>query len=287
MHRKHDRDPERGHALERSEHRREPLGIVRVLGTVDGREGEIALLDPQVPDDPCTFLGRRQIPGQHVEHHVSHLMDALFDPLLQEVRDRRVRRTEQKGAEVVGENTIDLLRHVALVRTETRLHVRHRYAQLRRRERPRQRAVGVPHHEHDIGPIAHDDALDPFEHPAGLSAVRSGTDAELVVGERQVELAEEHIRQTGIVVLPRVQQSGLDLKRAVVVRPRALERAEDRGYLHELRARPDDRQHGQPFLCHHLAPRWRIRPTRPRPAPARAEARRRAQDRARARTHRS
>ena len=149
---------------------------------MDGREGEIALLDPEIPDDPRAFLGRWQMAGQHVEHHVTYLMDALLDPLLLQVHHRRFRGAEEQRADVVRQDTVDLLRHIASVRAETSLYVRHGNTELRRRERPRQRAVGVPHHEHDIGSIAHDDVLDPFEHPTGLSAMRSGSDAEFVVG---------------------------------------------------------------------------------------------------------
>jgi len=70
--------------------------------------------------------------------------------------------------------------------------MRHRDAELRRRQRPGKRGVGVAVHDHRVRRRIQEERLQGDQHPARLVAVAAATDSEAVVGPpRQAELGEE------------------------------------------------------------------------------------------------
>ena len=66
------------------------------------------------------------------------------------MRHRRVRRTEQQRRDAIGHDAVDLFRHAAVERSQTRLDVRHGLMELDRRERARHRRIGVAVDQHPV-----------------------------------------------------------------------------------------------------------------------------------------
>jgi hypothetical protein len=80
----------------------------------------------------------------------------------------------------------------------------HRHAQLRRRQGAGESGVGVPVHEHHVGPVGAEVLLHRRKDAGGLSRVGAAAGAELVIGLRDAELVEEDPRQLVVVMLASV-----------------------------------------------------------------------------------
>ena len=108
-------------------------------------------------------------------------------------------------------------------------------AQLGGDNRTGHRGIHIADHEHEIGLLAHAGLFE-FHHDAGgLLGVRSGADAKVHIGNRDAQLAEEHIRHAFVVVLARVDQNPLQAGRL-------LHLLHDRRDLHEVGPRTHDVQ---------------------------------------------
>ncbi len=123
-----------------------------------------------------------------------------------QVLDGGARRREEPGGEAVGDEAVDLLRHVADEAAQARLDVRDGDAEFGGGERAGERAVGVAVDDDGVGRFALHHRLKSLEHLRRLARVRAGADAEVVVGLRQRQLLEEDVGHAGIVMLAGVHE---------------------------------------------------------------------------------
>ena len=105
--------------------------------------------------------------------------------------------------------------------------------ELRRRQRPGKRRVGISVDEHYIGPLALHHRLEPCQHRAGLFSVGSASHAQMMFRGRNRELLEEHGRHLMVVMLPGVHEDFFVA---------ATQHGAHRRRLDELWARADDGQ---------------------------------------------
>ena len=132
--------------------------------------------------------------------------------------DRLALGREQQVRHRVGGDAVDLLGHLAVEAAQAGLDVGHRDAELDRGERGGERRVDVAHHQHQVGRVLLERALDALHRARGLDRVRAGPHLQEDVGTRQPEVAEEDAGELAVVVLPGVEQERLDR------RPRAASR---------------------------------------------------------------
>src|SRR5579883_598430 len=130
---------------------------------------------------------------------------------------------------MIGDNTIDLLGHLAVETAQTRLDMRERNMQFCRRQRSRERGIGIAKDDHPIWPLIKQHLLDSFEHAPRLCAMRTGTTAKMIVRLRQGQLLEELLRHGEIIVLAGMNQA--------FMMPFA-KRSADWRKLHKFRPRP-------------------------------------------------
>src|SRR5690348_13247376 len=135
---------------------------------------------------------------------------------------------EQDRAEMVGDDSVVLLRHRAVVAPEPRLQVCDRDLHLHGGERSGQRRVDVAGNHDECGLLLEEDALDADECAGRLLGMRSRTDAEEDVGLRQAELLEEDVGHLRVVVLARMDEEDVDAA--------SLKCAEHRRGFHEVGA---------------------------------------------------
>ena len=109
----------------------------------------------------------------------------------------------------------------------------HRNARLGARQCAGERRVGVAIDEHDVGSLVLHHRLELCEHRAGLRAVRSAADVQMMIRRGDAELLEEDVRHPVIVVLAGVHQH---------FREAAAQRRAERRRFDELRARSEDGQ---------------------------------------------
>ena len=132
---------------------------------------------------------------------------------------------------MIGEHTIEFLRHRAVVGPHPGLDVRDRDPHLRRGERARQGGVRVAVDEHHVRALGGQQRRERRQHAPGLLRVGAAAEVEQVLGPRKVELVEEDLREDRVVVLARVDEHLV----GGLAQP-----VGDRGGLHELRPVPDD-----------------------------------------------
>ena len=235
-----DREDDRqvaGDDLEGREDPPEGIGIVHVRRTVQGQKSE-RRRHPQTAHD-IGGVGPRQEAPERVDHHVAHPVDpARRDTLRDQVPVRVRAGGEQQIGERVRDDPVDLLRHRAIARAQSRLDVRHpdRRRRLRRHDRARQRRVHVPHHDHPVGPVVRENLLERLHDARRLDGVGRRADTQMDVRRRDLQVLEEDVGHQVVVVLPRVQQP-----RVEQVGPRP-ELAQERRDLHEVRAGAGDEE---------------------------------------------
>ncbi len=190
---------------------------------------------------PRDAVGERAEQARRVGHHVAHHVHAARDALGRQVAHRDVGRAQQQVGDGVDQHAVDLLRHRPVERAQARLDVGHRQAELRGRERRRQRRVGVAVDDDPVRRRGGQHRLDALQHARGRLGVRAGADLEPVGGRRDAELVVEDARQAVVVVLPRVDHHHVSQRG---------ERQVQRRRLHELRAVADDGDDPhQPMAC--------------------------------------
>ncbi len=174
---------------------------------------------------------------QGVDHRVADVVDRRrVAPLGHEVSLGLGGVREEEVRHPIGEDPVDLLGHRPVEAPQPRLDVADRDAHLHRDERGGERGVHVAGDEHHIGLLLLEHRLEALHHPGGLLGVRAGSHVEQMVRCSDPELLEEDVGHRGVVVLPGVDEGGLELLRPV------RERTEDRPHLHEVGPGPDDRQ---------------------------------------------
>ena len=92
---------------------------------------------------------------------------------------------------MVGEHSVELLRHRPVARAHARLHVRHRNPQLCRSERAGQGRIRVAVNERHVRRPFPQHRLERREHARRLLGRSAGPDAQLVVRRGHIELLEE------------------------------------------------------------------------------------------------
>ena len=107
--------------------------------------------------------------------------------------------------DLVGEDPVDLLRHAAVPAAQAALQVAEGDAQLVGGDRPRQGAVHVTDHEHEVRALLVHHAFQAQHDVRHLGVRRAGLDAQPVVG-RKAELLEEDIGHPRIEVLAGMHQ---------------------------------------------------------------------------------
>jgi hypothetical protein len=202
-----DRHAERASgAIEALEDAAQPVGRVRVLGAVHGRERVTVAAHLEPIEEPGT-IGARALEQQLVDHRVAADVDALVGNALaaQDV-PRVLGRREQVIGQVVREDAVDLLGHAAIVGSQTRLDVPDADAHLVRGERGSEHRVRVALDEHDVGLGLGEDRLHAAHDRADLVRLRARADGQVLVRRRQSQLLEEHAVHLERVVLAGVEQ---------------------------------------------------------------------------------
>ena len=122
--------------------------------------------------------------------HASDLLLCSSEPPADNLRGERV----AGEIEVVGEHAVELLRHRAVEGPHPCLDVRDRDPGLGGRERARERRVRVAVDEHERRPLVRHQRLERREHARRLRRVAAAAELEPVLGPRQPQLVEEHLR---------------------------------------------------------------------------------------------
>ena len=166
-------------------------------------------------------------------------MHVAPDALGRQVPHRGVARAEEEVRQVVCDDPVDLLRHMAVEASEPRFDVGDRHGDLRRRQGAGQGGVRIAVDHEPVRALEEQHVLDAAEHGRGLIPVRAGPDAQVDVGRRDLEPVEEDAGHLVVVVLPGVHQDFLVA---------LAELAAQGGRLDELRPRAHDGDelHGRP-----------------------------------------
>src|SRR5579884_1126095 len=130
---------------------------------------------------------------------------------------------------MIGDNAIDLFGHLTVETAQTRLNMRKKNMQFCRRQRSRERGIGIAKDDHPIWPYIKQHLLDSFEHAPCLRAMRAGTAAKMIVRLRQGQLLEKLFGHGEIIVLAGMNQAFMML---------FAKRSADRRKLHKFRSRP-------------------------------------------------
>jgi hypothetical protein len=113
--------------------------------------------------------------------------------------------------------------------------VAERESQLRCSERGGERRVYIPRNEYEPRLRCEQHGLESLDDKRGLLRVRTGPDAEMMVGFLKLEIVEKRLRHRRVVVLPGVNEN---VPEAIAVRGKGCGDGSD---LDEVRTRPDDR----------------------------------------------
>jgi hypothetical protein len=141
---------------------------------------------------------------------------------------------------MVGDDAVDLFRHGAVAASQAGLDVGDRLQELGGDERGRNGGVDIAVDQHPVGRVGFDDRLDALHNLGGLGGVGPGTDAEVRVGSRQVELVEEDARHLLVIVLAGVYE--------LLFGSAGRESAVDRSRFHEIGACSDDVKNPHQFV---------------------------------------
>ena len=107
---------------------------------------------------------------------------------------------------MIGQHTVDFLGHAAIVRTQPRFDMGHRYLQLGCGQRPGQRGVGIAVDQDPVRPLIQKQTLDGRQHTASHIAMAAAADAQMISRGRQLQLFEEDIGHLRIKMLAGVDQ---------------------------------------------------------------------------------
>ncbi len=203
---------------------------------------------------------------ERVDHRVADEADPVGrHPLVREVGLGLGRVREEQVGDLIDQDPVDLLRHRPVEAPQPGLDVGERDAQVGAGESGGKGRVDVAGDDHEVRRLRLEDRPDPLEDGGEHRRVRSGPDAEHVIGLRHPELLEEDARHHPVVVLTGVDQY------VVAVRVGAPQGGDHRRHLDEVRARPDyvQQPHGAPLKrwCR-SARRARSRPASGRPPSA-------------------
>ena len=115
------------------------------------------------------------------------------------------RRSEKMIRDRVGDHSVDLFGHAAVVAAQAGLHMDHRDVTLARNEGAGERGVDVAHHEHAAGLVFVQRRLEALHDLGGLYRVRAGADGEVDVGFGQFEVGSGRWLIEGLGVAPDIE----------------------------------------------------------------------------------
>ncbi len=153
-------------------------------------------------------LGQQAL--EAVDHDVADVMNGRCGmAFAAQVLDPGGLRHEQAARDGVGGDPVDLLRHAAIAAAQPGLHVVDRDPELGPDEGGGQCRVHVAHHDQPVHRAAHQVRLQALHDPPGLDGVRARSHAEVDVRGRDPEIAEQRATHGLVVVLPGVDEGGL------------------------------------------------------------------------------
>ena len=153
------------------------------------------------------IAGPIEVRKQGVDHHVADQMDLVISiPLGAEVGHAVRRRREEKVAEPIRHDSVDLLGHVPVAAPQTRLDVGDVDSELGRHQRACDRAVDVTDHRHQVDRAVADNSFELDHHRRGLFGLRPRPDPQVDVRSAHPEVVEEHVAHVVVVVLTAVDQ---------------------------------------------------------------------------------
>ena len=161
---KDERERRRGDGVERRQHLPEARLVVGVFRPMDRHHAVAPRHERQALEDPRALRGQLPVAERGVVHDVAGQHRALPEPLLLEIGDRGRRGRQQQVRHVVGDEPVDLLRHLPVEAAEAGFDVREGDVELRRRQRGGEGGVRVAVRHDDIGAAAREDLFE-----AGLS----------------------------------------------------------------------------------------------------------------------
>ena len=223
------------------------VGVVGVLGPVDGGHREVAALQAEVGQHGVGVGELGADLHQDVDHDVTDEDRAGGQALGGQVVHRYLGGGQQQVGGVVGEHAVVLLGHGPVERAQPGLQVRDRQVQLHRGQGAGQGGVGVAVDQHPVGSVLEQDLVHPGQDRARLCAVAGRADLEVHVRVRDPEVGEEDVGEHRVVVLSGVHDD--------VLHPTLTTGVGHRGQLDELRTGTDHAQdlHGPQGM------RWRRR----------------------------
>ena len=115
----------------------------------------------------------------------------------------------QHVCQCVGDDPVDLFRHPAVERPQSRLQVRDLDPHLRGDQRRGYCRVHIAYDDHQMRPLLFEHLLVGHHDPGGLFRVAATADAEKDVWFGQAELREERGGHVGVVMLPVCTITGL------------------------------------------------------------------------------
>jgi hypothetical protein len=168
-----------------------------------------------------------------VDHHVAHRVD----PLRRHAFPAKVFlgggfRGEQPVGKRIGDDAVGFLRHGSVEAPQAGFHVGHADAELGGRQGGGERRVDVADDHHGVGAVGAELLLQALHDFGDLPHVCARADSQVDVRLGDVELAEERLAHSLIVVLPGVYQSRAQVELA--------HGANQRRDLHEIRSRARD-----------------------------------------------
>ena len=158
----------------------------------------------------ATLFGVRHEFAYRLHHGVAGDDDSLIpDPFGQQIRTARLRGREQEIGEVVRDDPVVLLGHSPVIAAETGFDVHDRYFTGICGERRRQDGVGVALDNHGCRPHLLEDPVECGHGEADLTPAGFAADLEEYLGLRQIELLEERVGQTRVIVLAGVHNDAV------------------------------------------------------------------------------
>ena len=130
---------------------------------------------------------------------------------------------------LIGQDTIDFLRHAAIEAAQPCFDVRNRNPFLDTDKRTSQRRIHVADNQNARGLVFIDDRFEALHDLGRLDRMCTGPDAEIDVRMRQAQIFEQTVVHVLVVMLPGVDQQSGDCRSMVG------EGAEDRRHFHEIR----------------------------------------------------
>src|SRR5438874_5477868 len=165
-------------------------------------------------DDAAAFPSSITEEPDGVIHHIPDLMDPWSrHSLVHEIGDGPIRGGEQQIAHVIRDDPVDLLWHSSIERAQPRLDVRHGKVQLGGRERTSEGRVRVAIDQYPLRALAQQHRFEAGQHGPRLGSMGSGANPEVDGWRGDIELVEEHLRHTVVVVLACMHQDFADLRR--------------------------------------------------------------------------